>query len=1362
MKQLKNVWMLPLLFAAVFLGCPTPNDDYTIKKVAVELTAGMGVDVNAEDTSASVTFTGASGLALTSADFTVSEGAAISALGIDGDTVTVTVSFAANTDMINEKTYTVGIAPGSTAIKGSATVTITQGYAGDTRKALKAGPAVNAAAGDTSAALTFSGAAGLTIVGGDANLETADFTATNGATVSNIGINDDTVTVTVSFAANTDTVEKIYTVGIAPNSTLIKGSGTVTVTQAAREVLNAYYVSFSTGNDENTGTQAAPWKTIARVNRQTFQAGDAILFKSGDTWTWDAVTMTGDDFLAPQGSGTEGNPITISSYGAGDKPKLEGRGLVNNIIRLNNQQYWEISRLEISNMVEGWTNPMTQNNEQGTLIHEKDLRGIYITGDNGQVLNGFNMHDLYIHDITGQLYWIGGGAFIDNPQPVSSFPGMKNQTGWDASKRTGAIFAETFLGNGTDPTTFNNITVENNVLERNSFSGFSVKQHHGGSGGVKWAFPGANTYPYNDTNFKPHTNITVRGNYIDQSGWYHGDGIYLTSVRNALVEKNVVKNPGVCGIELYYCDSITVQYNEVYGSTSKGGGGDTNGIDPDVRTSNIIIQYNYVHDCGDGLLICGGQYNTVIIRYNVLYNNTRNWIRDVVNTGIIQVYNNILYNTKAQEETPGTMRFTGWRSANTNNERWEFKNNVFYNAHAGTTGTSFMTGNNSVYSNNLYYGVTPPGTPSADSAPVTVAIDTIFNGAVNFVTGTSAAAVPNNFDFLKPAAGSPLINQGIAYTVDPEKIDVAPNGKDYAGAALSGKDDIGIFAANFNGLSGIVTDQIGGKVQGATVKVSSELTATTDVDGKFIFPSVSPGSYTVQVIKDQFAGSETQFEANADAVSWLPLSVGDYTGGSAQKTVSGLVTSSGTPLEGVTVTISKGTTETATGTTGANGTYSIANVTPDSGYTITVSKSGYQTQSVSLIVPLTSNPDPQNFDILPLVADPVASPASGSALYKGDTVTLSTTTAGAAIYYTLNGSTPSDADAEGASILYTGPVQLSSFPVTVKAAAFKTGYANSGVMTVNYAEAHPVNITYTGLSVNGLTLNWAALTGATGYEVSVYSADGELATASPSGTSAAISGTFTAGKNYYAKVRAKKGDLLSGWGIARFKLGSSQAALSENFEGKTVEQLPWTRTSSGGNAEQSIADFYPGNAAGRYYFQGTGARHTRLDFSTPVTGNTIDFEFDWYPGKPNRDDGRIYVWDGTGTTLATPTNLFITFGTKNNGEFYYFLGNHGVGLTLPSGISAVTLGNIPAELQNSWLKVSVSIDSTAKKISFEIVDARDGAILEKAYNLDFASGVEYANKVAGFWIVSTRPDGAYPTSGWITYLDNIAFYASEP
>ncbi len=51
------------------------------------------------------------------------------------------------------------------------------------------------------------------------------------------------------------------------------------------------------------------------VNNRTFQPGDRILLKAGSVWK--------EETLSPKGSGEEGNPIVIGSYGDGDKPKLE-------------------------------------------------------------------------------------------------------------------------------------------------------------------------------------------------------------------------------------------------------------------------------------------------------------------------------------------------------------------------------------------------------------------------------------------------------------------------------------------------------------------------------------------------------------------------------------------------------------------------------------------------------------------------------------------------------------------------------------------------------------------------------------------------------------------------------------------------------------------------------------------------------------------------------------------------------------------------------------------------------------------------------------------------------------------------------
>jgi hypothetical protein len=80
-----------------------------------------------------------------------------------------------------------------------------------------------------------------------------------------------------------------------------------------------YYVSSSTGNDNNIGTsQASPLKTIPKVNALNLQAGDNVLFKCGDTWRGSMLTIAK--------SGTSGKPIRFSSYPANcpDKPIISG------------------------------------------------------------------------------------------------------------------------------------------------------------------------------------------------------------------------------------------------------------------------------------------------------------------------------------------------------------------------------------------------------------------------------------------------------------------------------------------------------------------------------------------------------------------------------------------------------------------------------------------------------------------------------------------------------------------------------------------------------------------------------------------------------------------------------------------------------------------------------------------------------------------------------------------------------------------------------------------------------------------------------------------------------------------------------
>ena len=92
-----------------------------------------------------------------------------------------------------------------------------------------------------------------------------------------------------------------------------------------------YYVSSSIGNDAWEGTTPepipaenptnGPWKSIYRVNGQTFEPGDTIKFKRGDTWI---TCYWGDGVLTPPTSGTADNRITFTNYGTGDLPLFRG------------------------------------------------------------------------------------------------------------------------------------------------------------------------------------------------------------------------------------------------------------------------------------------------------------------------------------------------------------------------------------------------------------------------------------------------------------------------------------------------------------------------------------------------------------------------------------------------------------------------------------------------------------------------------------------------------------------------------------------------------------------------------------------------------------------------------------------------------------------------------------------------------------------------------------------------------------------------------------------------------------------------------------------------------------------------------
>ena len=126
-------------------------------------------------------------------------------------------------------------------------------------------------------------------------------------------------------------------------------------------------------------------------------------------------------------------------------------------------------------------------------------------------------------------------------------------------------------------------------------------------------------------------------------------------------------------------------------------------------------------------------------------------------------------------------------------------------------------------------------------------------------------------------------------------------------------------------------------------------------------------------------------------------------------------------------------------------------------------KTGYDASEVTTATYTISN----------VVAAPIIDPASGAIAY-GTSATITCSTADAEIYYTSDGSDPTQS-----STLYTTAISLTA-AVTIKAKAFKTGYDASEVATATYTIRPIAFIGGTFTTYNGATVGKLAKLGEDG------------------------------------------------------------------------------------------------------------------------------------------------------------------------------------------------------------------------------------------------------------------------------------------
>ncbi|SFM11673.1 Right handed beta helix region [Gracilibacillus orientalis] len=692
---------------------------------------------------------------------------------------------------------------------------------------------------------------------------------------------------------------------------------------------NVYYVDATNGNDDNDGTtEDAAWKSLDKVNATTFEPGDKILLKAGQSWTGQ---------LYPKGSGDSDKPIVIDQYGSGDKPKIEGKGQFGAAVYLKNQSYWGINNLDVSN------EPPVETTFAESL---GNYRGIHITGDNGTQLNHFRINDVSVHDVSGEVNWIGGSP--ENPPR----PGIEKGTGWDNSKRTGGIVFDTTVedpANPGNPTTFNDVIVENSSIKNTSFGGIIIKQYAGVNEGAEKVGWGIYDSPSDET-FTPHTNVTIRNNYLDQYDTDYGcNSIYFTSVQDGLIENNVVAGAGTSGIELYYTDDVVVQYNEVFDTRRKAGGADHNGIDADKATTNTVFQYNYVHDTGDGFLLCQFDFGDVIVRYNVVENTDRYPVYLHSNSAATaEIYNNTIYNEESKYMVYGYGIFM--------NSEYNIYNNILYSTRDDAV---FTTGGGASYNNNSYYGADFP-IPADDENAIT--IDPMLAAVNTGGKGTEESGPAlDSLDGYKLLSGSPLIGAGA---------EVANNGgQDMAGNSVyHGTPDVGAFEyygsenSTTESVTGKVKDTNGNRVIGAEVSVEingQTYSDKSDKTGYFSLLNVPVGTdYTLTASKDGYnSGTDVVDVESTNTLSNVELVMEPTTefGG-----ISGIARDGhGEPLPGATITLTAKDETEYTTVSNESGEYVIDSALHGAGYNLKATKEGYNPDHISDIEIFPAHVAPQ-------------------------------------------------------------------------------------------------------------------------------------------------------------------------------------------------------------------------------------------------------------------------------------------------------------------------------------------------------------------------------------------------------------------
>ncbi|MFB6320163.1 right-handed parallel beta-helix repeat-containing protein [Saccharicrinis sp. FJH54] len=398
-----------------------------------------------------------------------------------------------------------------------------------------------------------------------------------------------------------------------------------------------YYISSSGGSNNNDGlSPETAWETLSKINSYSFDGGDSILFKRGDTWVGESIKIPRDS-------------LNFSAYGFGAKPVFDGNNSVDMLVNLGNwMDYLSFSYIKFTGATSGAIKDPWISTTSNIIVDSCDF---------------INNSGAAIYLINRKNVRISNNYFTDNRNPII----------FELKLDTDHLPPGEGAGDS--------IWIFNNTIYDNGVTGISLYSNY------KWHQAIRYVEIYNNVSTHNTAGLYIQGVYDSKiynnifsnntKTNFETYGVGWASSSRCEFYNNVIQNNGNAGIDVfgdndiyyYHCDS-NLFYNNIFsghadvcafrfGGTTDGHYGNkvynnlfydnkthivsnsVSGGDPVTHCSNIFFN-NTLFNSSSYSVVDGTKGKNKFLN-NIISGNKGSYAVDAYHNDSLQLYNNIIY-----------------------------------------------------------------------------------------------------------------------------------------------------------------------------------------------------------------------------------------------------------------------------------------------------------------------------------------------------------------------------------------------------------------------------------------------------------------------------------------------------------------------------------------------------------------------------------------------------------------------------------------------------------------------------------------------------------------------------------------------